>query len=63
MAARRQAATGEPFDPTMPKFQQANQASLNQMRVVLQQMTKAWPTTRATEEAIRIGERYGVSVR
>jgi hypothetical protein len=51
------------FDPMLPKFQQANQASLNQLRVVLAQMTKTWPTTRATQEATRIGEKYGVSAR
>jgi hypothetical protein len=53
---------GQPgsFDPSLPKFQQANKVSLNAMRQVLQQMTKSWPQTRATEEAERIGLRYGV---
>jgi hypothetical protein len=49
------------FDPMLPKFQEANQVALNQMRTLLQQMTKEWPTTRATEEAKRIGEGFGVS--
>ena len=48
------------FDPMLPKFQETNQVALNQMRTLLQQMTKEWPTTRATEEAKRIGEVYGV---
>lgn len=51
------------FDPTLPKFQQANQALLTQMRTVLLQMTKSWPSTRATQEAARIAEKYGISAR
>jgi hypothetical protein len=51
------------FDPKLPKFQQANQASITQMRTALLQMTKAWPTTRATQEAARISEKYGISAR
>ncbi len=54
--------SGQPgaFDPKQPKFQQTHQASLAQMRTALLQMTKAWPSARATEEAARIGEKYGV---
>ena len=48
------------FNPTDPQFQARNAASIAQMKRVFDQMRKAHPKARATEQAEKIGRRYGV---
>ncbi|MBI1915193.1 MAG: hypothetical protein HYS12_10710 [Planctomycetes bacterium] len=48
------------FDPTSDKFRQNNLRALRQLQFNLQKMQKWWPMTKATEEAVRIAQRYGV---
>ena len=48
------------FDPSQPKFRKDNAAALHQLSLAVQQMQRTWPSTRATEQAVRIGERFGV---
>jgi hypothetical protein len=51
------------FDPTLEKFRRDNAALLRQLDAAVRQMKKTWPDTKATEEAVRIGEKYGLAVR
>jgi hypothetical protein len=51
------------FDPTQEKFRKANAVLLAQLQEAVQQMKRTYPKTRATEDAVRIGEKYGVTVR
>ena len=46
--------------PTDQKFQIFAAADLKLMKAEVQRMQKTYPDTRATEEALSIGERYGV---
>src|SRR5262249_37849729 len=48
------------FDPTSSSFQKKNALLLKQLQFNVQRMQKGWPNTKATEEAVRIGQRYGV---
>jgi hypothetical protein len=48
------------FDPTSSRFRQQNGVLLGQLKNGIQLMNKSWPDTKATEEAVRIGEKYGV---
>jgi hypothetical protein len=51
------------FAPTSEMFRSANAALLRQLQDALQHMKKLWPKARATEEAIGIGQAYGLAVR
>jgi hypothetical protein len=57
-----QQLTSQPgsFDPTSSRFRQQNGVLLAQLRSRIQTMNKSWPNAKATEEAVRIGEKYGV---
>jgi hypothetical protein len=49
------------FDPKSPEFRARNRARLGQLQDVIQKMTAAHAGAKATEQAIRIGDKYGVS--
>jgi Anthrax toxin lethal factor, N- and C-terminal domain len=49
------------FDPSQPKFRKENAAALRQLEQAVQQMKRTWPSARATEQARRIAEKYGVN--
>jgi hypothetical protein len=51
------------LDPKGADFQRAFGPALKQMQGTLQQMKKSWPEARATQEAIEIGDKYGVALR
>jgi hypothetical protein len=51
------------LDPKAPEFQRVFSAALKQMQGTLQQMKKSWPEAKATQEAITIGDKYGVTLR
>jgi hypothetical protein len=51
------------FNPDTPDFQTKNAATLKQLGDVIQQMKKAHPNAKATEEALEIAARYGISIR
>jgi hypothetical protein len=55
------AAAGK-VDPKGPEFQRAFRSTLKQMQTTLQQMKRSWPDSKATREAIEIGEKYAVMV-
>jgi hypothetical protein len=47
------------FDPTLQEFQNKNAATLKKLHDAVQEMKKAFPDTKATEQAIAIGLHYG----
>jgi hypothetical protein len=51
------------FDPAQEKFQRANAVALRQLEVTVAHMKRTWPTTRATEQAMRTAEKFGVTIR
>jgi hypothetical protein len=51
------------FDPRQSGFREDNAALLQKLQDAAQQMKKAWPAARATEQAVSIAERYGLTVR
>jgi hypothetical protein len=51
------------FDPSQEKFRKDNAALLRQLEEGVATMKKSWPKARATEDAVRIAERYGLTVR
>jgi hypothetical protein len=51
------------FDPTQEAFRKKNALLLTQLQEAVVQMKKSWPKAWATEEALRIGEKYGLAVR
>jgi hypothetical protein len=50
------------FDAKGERFRSENATALKQMQDAILQMKKAWPTTRAAQEAIRIGQKYALAV-
>lgn len=48
-------------DPKKPDFQKTNAALLKQLKDKVQQMNKAWPDAKSTQEAVAIAEKYGVA--
>jgi hypothetical protein len=48
------------FDPKLKEFREENAELLQQMRAAIIQMKKTWPTSRATAEAVRTAEHYGL---
>ncbi|MCI0640936.1 MAG: hypothetical protein L0Y72_27000 [Gemmataceae bacterium] len=48
------------FDPTQPKFRKDNALALLQLEQAVQQMRRTWPSARATEQAIRVADKFGV---
>lgn len=56
--------TGRPgsFDAKGERFRAENAAALKQLQDAVLQMKKAWPTTRATQEAVRVGQKYALAV-
>jgi hypothetical protein len=50
-------------DPKGPEFKRAFGTSLKQMQTTLQQMKRSWPESKATQEALDIGDKYGIVVR
>lgn len=50
-------------DPKDPLFQRLGAAPLKQLKTALQTMKKSWPDAKYTQEAMGIGEKYGVTVR
>jgi hypothetical protein len=51
------------FDPSHKKFRKDNAELLLQLEGEVAAMKKSWPKARATDEALRIAEKYGVAVR
>jgi hypothetical protein len=51
------------FDPKLESFRRDNAVLLAQLQEIVQQMKKAFPMAKATERAVRIGDRYGLTVR
>lgn len=49
------------FDPSQPKFQRDNAVLLQQLQIAIAQMKKSHANTIATEEAVKIGTKYGVA--
>jgi hypothetical protein len=47
-------------DPKGVQFQRAFSSVLRQMQTTLQQMKRSWPDAKATQEALEIGDKYGV---
>jgi hypothetical protein len=56
-----QQLTSQPgsFDPTSTRFRQQNAMLLAQLKNRIQLMNKSWPSTKATAEAVLVGEKYG----
>jgi hypothetical protein len=54
--------SGKPssFDPTLAEFRNSNAATLSEIKKAIEQIRKAFPKTKATEEADRMGEYWGV---
>jgi hypothetical protein len=50
------------FDPKLEQYRKDNATALKVLQESVLQMKKSWPTTRATQEAVRIGEKYGLTV-
>ena len=57
--------TGKPgsFDPKLERFRKDSALLLNQLEMTVRQMKTAYPAAKATEQAVRIGDRYGLGVR
>jgi hypothetical protein len=55
--------SGQPgsFDPRSPEFRTRNRARLSQLQDAIQKMAAAHAGARATEQALRIGDKYGVA--
>ncbi|MCI0376128.1 MAG: hypothetical protein L0215_00835 [Gemmataceae bacterium] len=47
------------FDPTQPKFRKDNAPVLLQLEQAVQQMRRTWPNAHATEQAIRVADKFG----
>ncbi len=50
------------FDPSQATFRRDNAALQRQMEVAVAQPKKSYPKARATDDAIRLAEKYGLSV-
>src|SRR5262249_40904359 len=50
-------------DPKGADFQKAFAPVLKQLQTTLQQMKSSWPEAKATQEAVAIGEKYGIRLR
>ncbi|HJZ92598.1 MAG TPA: hypothetical protein VKE40_17105, partial [Gemmataceae bacterium] len=50
-------------DPRATAFHKANAVALKQLQSSLRQMKRSWPEAKATQEALAVGEKYGVSLR
>jgi hypothetical protein len=57
------ARVGQDIDRKGAQFQLAFAATLKQMQRIVQRMKKSWPDARATQEAVKIADRYGVVVK
>jgi hypothetical protein len=57
--------TGRPgsFDPSLPRFQSENGASLSQLKEQVEKVKKQAPGTKALEEALLIAEKYQVTIK
>src|SRR5262245_12005610 len=51
------------FNPRLPEFRENNSILLKQLEDAVEKIRKAYPTARATEDAIRIAERWEVKVK
>jgi hypothetical protein len=51
------------FDPRLERFRQENGPALKALQDMILQMKKAFPNTRAVEDAVRIGEKYSLAVK
>jgi len=51
------------FDPRLERFRQENGPALKALQDSILQMKKAFPNTRAVEDAVRIGEKYSLAVK
>jgi hypothetical protein len=49
-----------PYSPASPGFRQENAILLRQLGLTIRQMQQTYPNTRAAEQAVRIGGRFGV---
>jgi hypothetical protein len=47
-------------EPMKGDFQKNNATLLRQLKDRVQQMKKSWPDAKATQEAVAVGDRYGV---
>jgi thiol-disulfide isomerase/thioredoxin len=50
-------------DPKSVTFQKTYASALKQLQSSLRQMKRSWPEAKATQEALAVGEKYGVTVR
>ena len=50
------------FDPKFEDFRKENASLLQQLQETVVMMKSSWPTTRATQEAVRTADRFGVAV-
>jgi hypothetical protein len=51
------------FDPAQERFRKENALLLRQLEEGVATMKKSWPKAHATEEAVRIAEKYGLGTR
>ncbi|HJZ91195.1 MAG TPA: hypothetical protein VKE40_10000, partial [Gemmataceae bacterium] len=51
------------FNPRLPEFKENNSVLLKQLEDAVEKMRKAYPTARATDDAVRIAERWEVKVK
>jgi len=56
-------ASAAKLDPKAPAFLKQNAPTISKMKGTLQLMKKSWPDAKATQEAMVIGEKYGVVLR
>jgi hypothetical protein len=49
-----------PYNPASPRFRLENGPVLRQLAILIQQMQQSYPNTRATEQAQKIGGRFGI---
>jgi thiol-disulfide isomerase/thioredoxin len=50
-------------DPRKAEWQKAHKEPLKQLKTKVEQMKKAWPDAKSTQEAVAIAERYGVELK
>ena len=56
-------ALASKIQPTDPSFKRVAAAPLASLKTALTGMKKAYPGARATQDALAIGERYGVTIK
>jgi S1-C subfamily serine protease len=50
------------FDPARPKYREDNAQTLHQLEAAVSHMKRTWPRERATQQAVRVAEKFGLTV-